>query len=101
LSQTLTEQDNIVRKCGEQGLNLVNQLKNLQRKTNQFNLKYIAQISEKKKDDGVIGFFKNKLTFAKGEKAPVLPEPVENISVSQIQYNEALNQKNIDRLLAE
>ena len=65
-------------------MSLVNQLKNLQRKMNQFNDKYLAQISEKKKEDGVIGFFKNKLPFQKSDSknAPADVSVEQNISLN-------------------
>ena len=66
-------------------------------------MKYLAQISEKKKDDGVIGFFRSRLPF-KGEKNQPIPlaEPSDqNISINQVLFNESLNQKNIERLLTE
>jgi hypothetical protein len=59
-------------------------------------MKYLAQISEKKRDDGVIGYFKNKLTF-KNEK--LLEES--NVSISQVNFSESMNQKNIEKLLSE
>lgn len=62
----------------EQGNGLVKQMKMLQKKIQQFNQKYLAQVAESQKQESMISFIKKKL---KKEKSQVISD--ENNSLSK------------------
>ena len=72
LSQTVADQQLVIQSLNESGNNLVKQMKMLQKKIQQFNQKYLQMIADKKKDDGLIKFFKKKLNI--GPDKPIMEE---------------------------
>ena len=105
LSQTVADQQLVIQSLYESGNNLVKQMKMLQKKIQQFNQKYLQMIADKKKDDGLIKFFKKKLNI--GPDKPIMEEvdPLEqnfaNLDPAQQRYQEHNNSKNVFRLLED
>ena len=72
----------------------------LERKIGMFNQKYISTIAEKKKEDGLLGFFKKKLAI--GDSKPLVKEEQEsNISLEQLHLVDQAAAQNLFKLLDE
>lgn len=96
-----------MQQLNEQGNSLVKQMKVLQIRINQFNQKYIAQVEEKKKNDGVTGFFAKQKNFIKKiggtSERPSMKdnEEAKNISGEQLKFQGEMSMQNMQQLLNE
>lgn len=89
LSKTVKEQQEHTQKLTEKGNELIQQLKHMQKKIYAFNQKYLKDVADKKKDDGLFSFLKRKIkrdvsTSLKESKVDNLDEQA-NINLSKEQ----------------